>query len=63
MRLAFPDLFTTERLIKTGAESSILTMCSMPGKTIICPYSTRGNELGTVAAPLFGMKSIQTCHP
>ncbi|MGG1451428.1 DNA ligase D [Bacillus licheniformis] len=50
----FPDLFTTERLIKNrGGKLYIDYVQHAPGKTIICPYSTRGNELGTVAAPLF----------
>ncbi|QHZ46523.1 DNA ligase D [Bacillus sp. NSP9.1] len=50
----FPDLFTTERLIKNrGGKLYIDYVQHAPGKTIICPYSTRGNALGTVAAPLF----------
>ncbi|MBU8787199.1 MULTISPECIES: DNA ligase D [Bacillus] len=50
----FPDLFTTERLIKNrGGKLYIDYVQHAPGKTIICPYSARGNELGTVAAPLY----------
>ncbi|MDQ7724664.1 DNA ligase D [Bacillus halotolerans] len=51
---AFPDLFTTERLIKNRHGKLYLDYLQhAEGKTIICPYSTRGNELGTVAAPLY----------
>lgn len=51
---AFPELFTTERLIKNRHCKLYLDYLQhAEGKTIICPYSTRGNELGTVAAPLY----------
>ncbi|MGV4320635.1 DNA ligase D [Bacillus mojavensis] len=51
---AFPELFTTERLIKNRHGKLYLDYLQhAEGKTIICPYSTRGNELGTVAAPLY----------
>lgn len=51
---AFPELFTTERLIKNRHGKLYLDYLQhAEGKTIICPYSTRGNDLGTVAAPLY----------
>lgn len=50
----FPDLFTTERLKKNRGERLYVDYIQhAEGKTIICPYSVRGNEYGTVAAPLF----------
>ncbi|WP_367069837.1 DNA ligase D [Bacillus velezensis] len=49
-----PDLFTTERFIKNRNGRLYLDYLQhAEGKTIIAPYSTRGNELGTVAAPLY----------
>lgn len=50
----FPDFFTTERLKKKrGLRLYIDYIQHAEGKTIIAPYSVRGNERGTVAAPLF----------
>ncbi|MBT2573634.1 DNA ligase D [Bacillus sp. ISL-51] len=50
----YPDLFTTERFIKNRNGRLYLDYLQhAEGKTIISPYSTRGNELGTVAAPLY----------
>ncbi|AKL84100.1 YkoU [Bacillus atrophaeus UCMB-5137] len=57
---AFPELFTTERFIKNRHGKLYLDYLQhAEGKTIICPYSTRGNELGTVAAPLY-WNEVQT---
>ncbi|TGA99441.1 ATP-dependent DNA ligase [Sporolactobacillus shoreae] len=50
----FPDDFTTERLKKNrGGRLYIDYVQHAAGKTIICPYSPRGKEGATVAAPLF----------
>ncbi|WP_243291756.1 DNA ligase D [Bacillus sp. FJAT-47783] len=50
----FPHLFTSERLKKNRGERLYVDYIQHArGKTIICPYSVRGNENGTVAAPLF----------
>lgn len=50
----FPHDFTIERLKKNrGGKLYIDYIQHAEGKTIICPYSTRGNEKATVAAPLF----------
>ncbi|MDA1475812.1 DNA ligase D [Bacillus changyiensis] len=60
----FPDLFTTERLIKNRQGKLYIDYVQhAPGKTIICPYSPRGNELGTVAAPLFWSEINSTLSP
>lgn len=50
----FPDLFTTERMKKNrGNRLYVDYIQHAEGKTIISPYSVRGNDHGTVAAPLF----------
>jgi bifunctional non-homologous end joining protein LigD len=50
----FPKDFTIERLKKNrGNRLYIDYIQHAEGKTIICPYSTRGNEKATVAAPLY----------
>ncbi|MBP3040803.1 non-homologous end-joining DNA ligase [Bacillaceae bacterium Marseille-Q3522] len=50
----FPDAFTIERLKKNrGKKLYVDYVQHAEGKTIICPYSSRGNEIATVAAPLF----------
>ncbi|PGS56371.1 DNA ligase D [Bacillus sp. AFS041924] len=49
----FPDDFTIERLKKNrGNRLYIDYVQHAKGKTIICPYSTRGKEKPTVATPL-----------
>lgn len=49
-----PEDFTIERLKKNrGARLYIDYVQFAAGKTIICPYSTRGNEQATVATPLY----------
>lgn len=48
-----PDLFTLERLKKKRGNRLYLDYIQHDaGKTIIAPYSPRGNELGLVATPL-----------
>ncbi|MEK5443618.1 DNA ligase D [Fredinandcohnia sp. FSL W7-1320] len=50
----FPELFTIERLKKNRGNRLYIDYVQFAeGKTIICPYSTRGKEKPTVAAPLF----------
>jgi bifunctional non-homologous end joining protein LigD len=49
----FPLEFTTERLKKNRHGRLYIDYVQhAPGKTIICPYSARGKEGATVAAPL-----------
>lgn len=49
-----PDSFTAERMKKKrGNRLYIDYVQHAPGKTIIAPYSPRGNGLAAVAAPLF----------
>ena len=49
----YPDHFTTERMKKKRGNRLYLDYVQhRPGKTIIAPYSLRGNELGCVATPL-----------
>ncbi|PAE22832.1 DNA ligase D [Bacillus sp. 7894-2] len=49
-----PDSFTIERLKKNrGGRLYVDYIQHAEGKTIIAPYSPRGNETATVAAPLF----------
>ncbi|UZM97853.1 hypothetical protein OL548_23270 [Lysinibacillus sp. MHQ-1] len=48
-----PHLYTIERLKKNRHNKLYLDYVQhAEGKTIIAPYSTRGNELGLVATPL-----------
>ncbi|WP_026584244.1 DNA ligase D [Bacillus sp. J33] len=49
-----PDSFTTERMKKNrGGRLYVDYIQHAEGKTIIAPYSPRGNKAATVAAPLF----------
>lgn len=49
----YPDIFTIERLKKNRGNRLYLDYVQhRKGKTIIAPYSTRGNENGLVATPL-----------
>lgn len=49
-----PESFTTERLKKKrGGKLYIDYLQHGEGKTLIAPYSTRGNDFGGVATPLF----------
>lgn len=50
----FPDSFTVERLKKNrGRKLYVDYVQHAEGKTLICPYSTRGKPKATVAAPLY----------
>lgn len=50
----YPDWFTIERLKKNRGQRLYLDYVQhREGKTIIAPYSTRGNVNGLVATPLF----------
>lgn len=50
----YPDDFTIERFKKNrGNRLYIDYVQHAKGKTIVCPYSARGKELPTVAAPLY----------
>lgn len=49
----YPNMFTIERLKKNRGKKLYLDYVQhREGKTIIAPYSTRGNENGLVATPL-----------
>lgn len=49
----YPDYFTIERLKKNRGNRLYLDYVQhREGKTIIAPYSTRGNEKGCIATPL-----------
>jgi bifunctional non-homologous end joining protein LigD len=49
-----PDSFTTERMKKNrGGRLYVDYIQHAEGKTIIAPYSARGNKAATVATPLF----------
>lgn len=50
----YPEWFTIERLKKNRGNKLYLDYVQhREGKTIIAPYSTRGNEKGLVATPLY----------
>ncbi len=50
----FPEDFTIERMKKNrGGRLYLDYVQHSEGKTIICPYSTRGTEYATVATPLY----------
>ena len=50
----YPQWFTIERLKKNRGNKLYLDYVQhREGKTIIAPYSTRGNERGLVATPLY----------
>jgi bifunctional non-homologous end joining protein LigD len=49
-----PDLFTTERMKKNrGGRLYVDYIQHAEGKTIVAPYSARGNQYAGIAAPLF----------
>lgn len=59
-----PDFFTTERLKKNrGNKLYVDYVQHAEGKTIIAPYSPRGNEDGLVATPLFWDEVNETLRP
>lgn len=50
----YPDLFTIERMKKSRGKRLYLDYVQhREGKTIVAPYSTRGNLNGLIATPLF----------
>jgi len=60
----FPDLFTTERLKKNRGDRLYVDYIQhAEGKTIIAPYSVRGTEEGTVAAPLYWEEINDSLRP
>lgn len=59
-----PNLFTLERMKKKRGKKLYLDYVQhWEGKTIIAPYSTRGNELGCVATPLYWDEVKEGLHP
>ncbi|QDQ02930.1 DNA ligase D [Lysinibacillus fusiformis] len=59
-----PDLYTIERLKKNRQKKLYLDYVQhAAGKTIISPYSTRGNNKGLVATPLTWDEVNQQLHP
>lgn len=60
----YPDWFTTERLKKNRGQRLYLDYVQhREGKTIIAPYSTRGNVNGLVATPLFWQEVHEELKP
>ncbi|UOQ47385.1 DNA ligase D [Gracilibacillus caseinilyticus] len=61
---AYPDQFTSERLIKNrGNRLYIDYVQHAERKTIIAPYSTRATNQATVATPLFWEEVTETLDP
>ena len=59
-----PQWFTTERLKKNRDFKLYLDYVQHhEGKTIVAPYSTRGNEYGLVATPLYWEEVVATLNP
>ncbi|OMC88404.1 DNA ligase D [Viridibacillus sp. FSL H7-0596] len=59
-----PQWFTTERLKKNRNNKLYLDYVQhREGKTIIAPYSPRGNEKGFIATPLFWDEVNETLNP
>ncbi|WP_059170776.1 DNA ligase D [Bacillus sp. FJAT-27445] len=59
-----PGFFTTERLKKNrGGRLYVDYVQHAPGKTIIAPYSPRGNSYAGVAAPLFWEEVGENLNP
>jgi bifunctional non-homologous end joining protein LigD len=59
-----PQWFTTERLKKNRNNKLYLDYVQhREGKTIIAPYSPRGNEKGFIATPLFWEEVNETLNP
>lgn len=59
-----PHMFTLERMKKNRGKKLYLDYVQhWEGKTIIAPYSTRGNELGCVATPLYWDEVKEGLHP
>lgn len=59
-----PQWFTTERLKKNRNNKLYLDYVQhREGKTIIAPYSPRGNEIGCIATPLFWNEVNENLNP
>lgn len=59
-----PHLFTLERMKKNRGNKLYLDYVQhAEGKTMIAPYSTRGNEFGCVATPLHWEEVKEGLHP
>jgi bifunctional non-homologous end joining protein LigD len=59
-----PDSFTIERLKKNrGNKLYVDYIQHAEGKTIISPYSARGNEDGLVATPLYWEEVVESLSP
>ncbi|MGV3489555.1 MAG: non-homologous end-joining DNA ligase [Tuberibacillus sp.] len=59
-----PDLFTTERLKKNrGGRLYVDAVQYSEGKTIIAPYSVRGNDEALVACPLYWDEVTEKLRP
>ncbi len=59
-----PQSFTTERLKKNRNGRLYLDIVQhAPGKTIVSPYTVRGNEEGLVAAPLYWEEITPSLRP
>ena len=59
-----PDLFTTERMKKKrGNRLYVDYIQHAEGKTIIAPYSARGNKDALIATPLFWNEVTSTLRP
>lgn len=59
-----PDIFTIERLKKNRGEKLYIDFIQhAEGKTIISPYSARGNEHALVATPLFWEEITEDLTP
>ena len=60
----YPKSFTTERLKKNRNNKLYIDFLQHgEGKTIIAPYSPRGNEHGIVASPLYWTEVKETLDP
>ncbi|MBU9714160.1 non-homologous end-joining DNA ligase [Bacillus tamaricis] len=60
----FPKDFTIERMKKNRGEKLYIDYLQhWEGKTIICPYSARGKELPTIAAPLLWEEINENLDP
>ncbi|MDG5786950.1 DNA ligase D [Evansella sp. AB-P1] len=60
----FPNDFTVERMKKKRKNKLYIDFVQhWSGKTIICPYSLRGVEGATVAAPLYWEEVNKNLHP
>ena len=60
----YPEWFTTERLKKNRKNRLYLDYVQhKEGKTIVAPYSARGNEKGLIATPLLWEEVHEQLRP